>query len=153
MQLQPRQLPTADVGLKTQHRRRCGPGRARRDPQRRKLPIRDRLHQPDCACRTASGHLMVISLALPPCRGTTRTAGWRASRDRTKREDHVTEPDIEVPEADRAEQEESVDPSAPELAGEATPPGPGVREADALEQQLSARPGESCPPLGSGGGR
>jgi hypothetical protein len=59
----------------------------------------------------------------------------------------VTEPDIEVPEADRAEQAESVDPSAPELAGEATPPGPDVPEADALEQQLTARPGESGSPL------
>src|SRR3954452_9700470 len=138
MQLQPCQLPTADVGLKTQHRRRCGPGRARRDPQRRNLPTRDRLHQPDCACRTPSGHLMVISLALPPCRGTTRTAGWRATHHRTTREPTVTEPDIEVPEADRAEQEESVDPPSPELAGEATPPGPYVPEADALERPRTA---------------
>src|SRR3954453_18842241 len=147
MQLQPRQLPTADVGLKTQHRRRCGPGRARRDPQRRKLPIRDRLHQPDCACRTPSGHLMVISLALPPCRGTTRTAGWRATRHRTTREDDVTEPDIEVPEAARAEQEESVDPSATALGAKSAPPWPDVSEADALNQQPTARPGESGSPL------
>jgi hypothetical protein len=53
----------------------------------------------------------------------------------------VTEPN--ATEADRQEQEELVTPSAPELADEAAPPGDGVPEADAIEQQLSAVPGGS----------
>jgi hypothetical protein len=53
----------------------------------------------------------------------------------------VTEPN--ATEADRQEQEELVTRGAPELADEATPPGDGVPEADAIEQQLSAVPGSS----------
>ena len=53
----------------------------------------------------------------------------------------MTEPN--ATEADRQEQEELVTPGAPELADEATPPGDGVPEADAIEQQLSAVPGTS----------
>ncbi|WP_369134957.1 hypothetical protein [Modestobacter sp. I12A-02662] len=53
----------------------------------------------------------------------------------------MTEPN--ATEADRQEQEELVTPGAPELADEATPPGDGVPEADAIEQQLSAVPGSS----------
>jgi hypothetical protein len=69
--------------------------------------------------------------------------------DRTTREDDVTEPGIpsDVPEADRAEQEALLDPPAVVVAGEAAPPGEGVPEADALEQQLAARPGEAGSPL------
>lgn len=48
--------------------------------------------------------------------------------------------------ADRAEQEALVDPPAVFLAGEAAAPGDGVPEADALEQQLAARPGEAGSP-------
>ena len=48
----------------------------------------------------------------------------------------------EVPDADRAEQEALLDPPAVALAGDATPPPQDVPEADALEQQLAARPGE-----------
>jgi hypothetical protein len=57
----------------------------------------------------------------------------------------VTEPGIssDVPDADRAEQEASLDPPAVALAGDATPPAEDVPEADALEQQLAARPGEA----------
>ncbi|HET6392787.1 MAG TPA: hypothetical protein VFG13_08210 [Blastococcus sp.] len=53
----------------------------------------------------------------------------------------------EVPDADRAEQEALLDPPAVSSAGDATGPGEGVPEADALEQQLSARPGEAGSPL------
>ena len=61
----------------------------------------------------------------------------------------MTEPGTpsDVPDADRAEQEALLDPPAPETAGEATAPAADVPEADALEQQLSARPGETGSPL------
>jgi hypothetical protein len=60
----------------------------------------------------------------------------------------VTEPGIpsDVPDADRAEQEALLDPPAVGTAGDATAPAPDVPEADALEQQLAARPGESGRP-------
>ena len=48
--------------------------------------------------------------------------------------------------ADRAEQEALLEPPAPATAGEAAPVGDDVPEADALEQQLAARPGESGGP-------
>ena len=53
----------------------------------------------------------------------------------------------EVPDADRAEQEALLDAPAVESAGEAGTPGDDVPEADALEQRLSARPGEAGSPL------
>ena len=53
----------------------------------------------------------------------------------------------EVPDADRAEQDALLDPPAVESAGEASAPADGVPLADALEQQLSARPGEAGSPL------
>ena len=61
----------------------------------------------------------------------------------------MTEPGnpSDVPDADRAEQEALLDPPAVETAGEAAPPAADVPEADALEQQLAARPGESGSPL------
>jgi hypothetical protein len=61
----------------------------------------------------------------------------------------VTEPGTtsDVPDADRAEQEALLDPPAVATAGEAAAPGGDVPEADALEQQLSARPGEAGSPL------
>ncbi|SDE55385.1 hypothetical protein SAMN05660485_01058 [Blastococcus fimeti] len=49
--------------------------------------------------------------------------------------------------ADRAEQEALVDPPAVSVAGDAAAPGDAVPEADALEQQLAARPGETGSPL------
>jgi hypothetical protein len=54
----------------------------------------------------------------------------------------VTEPGspIEVPDADRAEQETLVDPPDVVTAADAAPPAEDVPEADALEQQLSALP-------------
>lgn len=52
----------------------------------------------------------------------------------------------DVPDADRAEQEALVDPPGVTVAADAAPPGDGVPEADALEQQLAARPGESGAP-------
>ena len=60
VQLEAGQLPAAVLGLKAQHRRRCGPGRARRDPQRRVLVIRGRLHHVDCACSTPIGHATAV---------------------------------------------------------------------------------------------
>ncbi|MDT0278248.1 hypothetical protein [Blastococcus goldschmidtiae] len=60
-------------------------------------------------------------------------------------EDDVTDPGA-ADDADRAEQETLVDPAAPSVAGEAAGPGDGVPEADALEQQLAARPGEAGNP-------
>jgi hypothetical protein len=60
----------------------------------------------------------------------------------------VTGPGIpsEVPDADRAEQEALLDPPAVTSAGDATGPEADVPEADALEQQLAARPGEAGGP-------
>ncbi len=45
-----------------------------------------------------------------------------------------------VPDADRAEQEALVDPPEVSIAADATAPPPDVPEADALDQQLVARP-------------
>lgn len=69
--------------------------------------------------------------------------------------DDVTEPGTpsDVPDADRAEQEALLEPPAVALAGDATPPGGDVPEADALEQQLAARPGEGDRPRGPVGDR
>jgi hypothetical protein len=58
----------------------------------------------------------------------------------------VTDPGIST-EADRAEQEALVDPPAVTSAVDAEAPPADVPEADALEQQLSARPGEAGSPL------
>jgi hypothetical protein len=68
---------------------------------------------------------------------------------RTTREADVTESDstIEVPDADRAEQQGLVDRPAVVSAADAAPPGESVPEADAIEQQLAARPGEAGSPL------
>ena len=52
----------------------------------------------------------------------------------------------DVPDADRAEQEALLDPPDVAVAAEAAAPGDGVPEADALEQQLAARPGERGAP-------
>ena len=49
-------------------------------------------------------------------------------------------------EADLAEQEDLVDGTAMGLAGAVAGPEDGVPEADALEQQLAARPGEAGSP-------
>jgi hypothetical protein len=61
----------------------------------------------------------------------------------------VTGPGIpsEVPDADRAEQEALLDPPAVASAGDASAPAEDVPEADALEQQLAAHPGEAGSPL------
>jgi hypothetical protein len=61
----------------------------------------------------------------------------------------VTEPGTpsDVPDADRAEQEAPLDPAGVASAADADDPGIGVPEADALEQQLAARPGEEGSPL------
>lgn len=61
-------------------------------------------------------------------------------------EDDVTDPGT-ANDADRAEQEALVDPPAVSVAGDAAAPGDAVPEADALEQQLAARPGETGSPL------
>ena len=52
----------------------------------------------------------------------------------------------EVSDADRAEQEALLDPPAVTVAGDATPPPEDVPEADALEQQLAANPGQPGAP-------
>jgi hypothetical protein len=67
----------------------------------------------------------------------------------------VTDPGIpsDVPDADRAEQEALLDPPGVTLAGDASSPAEDVPEADALEQQLSARPGEVGSPPRPVGGR
>jgi hypothetical protein len=57
----------------------------------------------------------------------------------------VTDPGT-ANDADRAEQEALVDPPVISTAGDAAAPGDGVPEADALEQQLAARPGETGSP-------
>jgi hypothetical protein len=60
----------------------------------------------------------------------------------------VTEPGnpSDVPDADRAEQEALLDPPGVATAGDAAAPAEDVPEADALEQQLAARPGEAGDP-------
>ena len=55
--------------------------------------------------------------------------------------------------ADRAEQDALLDPPAPATAAEAAAPSGDVPEADALEQQLAARPGEAGTPRGPIGDR
>jgi hypothetical protein len=74
---------------------------------------------------------------------------------RPPREDDVTESGTpsDVPDADRAEQEALVDPPAVTSAADAVSPAVGVPEADALEQQLSARPGDAGSPLRPVGSR
>ena len=57
----------------------------------------------------------------------------------------MTEPGTAT-DADRAEQAALLDPSGVSVAGEADAPGDDVPEADALEQQLAARPGEAGSP-------
>ncbi|MGY1709889.1 hypothetical protein ACI8AC_10305 [Geodermatophilus sp. SYSU D00758] len=52
----------------------------------------------------------------------------------------MTEPRTDVPDADRAEQEDLVDVPEISIAGDAAPPPEDVPEADALDQQLVARP-------------
>ena len=66
----------------------------------------------------------------------------------------MTEPGTpnDAPDADRAEQAGLQDPAGVTSAGDASNPGEGVPEADALEQQLSARPGEAGSPLRPVGG-
>jgi hypothetical protein len=66
----------------------------------------------------------------------------------------VTEPGTpsDVSDADRAEQAALLDPAGVISAGDASNPGESVPEADALEQQLSARPGEAGSPSRPVGG-
>jgi len=67
----------------------------------------------------------------------------------TNEGDDVTEPgtSTDVPDADRAEQAALLDPAGVTSAAEASSPAEDVPEADALEQQLAARPGEAGSPL------
>ena len=58
----------------------------------------------------------------------------------------MTEPG-DATDADRAEQEALVDPPEIALAADAEPPAADVPEADALEQQLVARPRGTGAPL------
>jgi hypothetical protein len=61
----------------------------------------------------------------------------------------VTDPgtSTDVPDDDRAEQEALLDAPGVAVAGEASPPAEDVPEADALDQQLAARPGDAGSPL------
>ena len=67
----------------------------------------------------------------------------------------MTEPGTpsDVPDADRAEQAALLDPAGVTSAADAAVPGGEVPEADALEQQLAARPGEAGTPLRPVGSR
>jgi hypothetical protein len=67
----------------------------------------------------------------------------------------VTEPGTagDAPEADRAEQEALVDPPEVSVAGDAQAPPADVPEADALDQQLVARPQGTGGPVPSVGDR
>jgi hypothetical protein len=74
-------------------------------------------------------------------------------RHRATREVDVTGPGVpsEVPDADRAEQDLPLDPLDAGPAAGASPPGDGVPEADALEQQVAVgpgRPGVAARPVG-----
>ena len=63
----------------------------------------------------------------------------------------MTDPGSEVNDADRAEQQALVDPPEVAVAGDAEAPPADVPEADALDQQLVARPrgtGGPVRPLG-----
>ncbi|NEK85723.1 hypothetical protein GCU60_08100 [Blastococcus saxobsidens] len=62
----------------------------------------------------------------------------------------MTEPGLssDATDADRAEQEALLDPPAVARAAEAQNPAGDVPEADAVEQQLAARPGEAGTPRG-----
>jgi hypothetical protein len=83
---------------------------------------------------------------LPRGRHTGRMGAVRTC---TTRGDDVTEPGTpsDVPDADRAEQEALLEAPAVGIAGDAAPPAEDVPEADAIEQQLAARPGETGSPL------
>jgi hypothetical protein len=73
----------------------------------------------------------------------------------TTRGDAVSQPGSpsDAPDADRAEQEALLDPPEVSLAGDATPPPPDVPEADALDQQLVARPRGTGGPMRDVGDR
>src|SRR3954454_14735482 len=151
MQLEAGQYPPAGVRLQAQHRRRCGPGRARRDPQRRVLVIRGRLHRrPLCPLEAA-----VVTRPSPGLPDRGRNGRMEGAQNPPDEGGRVTEPGIptDVPDADRAEQEALLDPPAVTSAREGSSPGADVPEADALEQQLAARPGEAGSPLTPVGGR
>ena len=75
-----------------------------------------------------------------------------SGNDRTTEEDHVTEPGTAT-DADRAEQEALVDPPEVSIAGDAEPLPADVPEADALDQQLVARPRGTGGPSGQVGDR
>jgi hypothetical protein len=62
-----------------------------------------------------------------------------SGNDRTTEEDDVTDPGTAT-DADRAEQDALVDPPEISVAGDAEAPPADVPEADALDQQLVARP-------------
>ena len=64
----------------------------------------------------------------------------------------MTDPETAT-DADRAEQQAAGRPPAVTSAADASSPAEDVPEADALEQQLSAGPGEAGNPPGPVGGR
>ena len=64
----------------------------------------------------------------------------------------MTEPGSAT-DADRLEQQALIDPLEISTAADAEPPAADVPEADALDQQLAARPGEAGSPRGPLGDR
>ena len=146
VQLEAGQLPAADVRLQAQHGGRCGPGRARWDPQRRVLVIRGRLHRDDCACPTPIGHVLVARSPDPACSAAPADGRMDGDRDRSRGDD-VTEPgpSSDVPDADRAEQQALVDPPDPPR-GTSLRPATTCRRPTRSSSSWSARPGEAGGP-------
>src|SRR5690606_5138569 len=110
------------------------------------------LHRTDCARWTSAGHVVAprpATVGLPDLPPRGRMAGDPTA---SPTEDDVTDPGT-ANDADRAEQEALLDPAGVTTAGVASAPGDGVPEADALEQQLAARPGEAGSPLRPVGSR
>jgi hypothetical protein len=81
----------------------------------------------------------MCAVRLPQVGANGRMDGGPAT---AHQEDDVTDPGTAT-DADRAEQEARLDPPAVTSTAEAAAPAADVPEADALEQQLAARPGES----------
>jgi hypothetical protein len=96
-----------------------------------------------------------VAFSLLPAAAGAAGRGHDETRPRTHpEEDDVTDPGTsDVPDADRAEQEALLDSPGVSLAGDATAPPEDVPEADAIEQQLAARPGEAGAPRGPVGDR
>jgi hypothetical protein len=95
-----------------------------------------------------AGHVFVTRSSEPAGAGERAERHDGACPRTHPEEDDVTDPGTgDVPDADRAEQEALLDQPGVGLAGDASAPPADVPEADALEQQLAADPGEAVAPL------